>query len=89
MGRVPRGKKFFEQLASCGRLVLQKGFDHFVLWEERCYSSHDLPGNVYKMNDPNKKPEKNHREWNFPYFIKGASKSQCLMLNEKLFCQKR
>ena len=74
LGRVPSDLKTLWKVESCSRLAQFRGFDHIVLKQDQCYSSHAIPANVYKIHDNDAQPDRSQREYNLPYFIKGMSK---------------
>ncbi|XP_073230078.1 uncharacterized protein [Porites lutea] len=76
LGQVPHYKHVQFMSKSCSKLAQFRGYDHFVLRNDQCYSSHALPANVYKKQDLNAAPDKSQRDFNVPYFLKGMRKFQ-------------
>ena len=74
LGQVPHYEHVQFMSKSCSKLAQFRGYDHFVLRSDQCYSSHALPANVYKKQDLNAAPDKSQRDFNVPYFLKGMSK---------------
>lgn len=80
IGFTPR--EGYKELAifRCAKLAETKGYDHFLVWFDHCFSSYSMPANLHIYYRPDRKtwPDESYRTFSLPYFITGMSKTTTL-----------
>ncbi|XP_044183909.1 uncharacterized protein LOC114977157 [Acropora millepora] len=75
LGFTQRDPDYASAYTKCVKLAMAKGYDHFLLWSDHCFSSYSMPANLQIKYRPEKKlrtwPEEEYRTFSLPYFIKG------------------